>query len=106
MLYIYALPLLPHPTGAVVARVRMDKLNAQAYQHAFSAVFDEVKEEHPEFGVGKTLMGVITDWSDAQLKGLQAAVGDEVASRVVKGCKVCSNIIYYCITMYLYGAIN
>ena len=34
-------------------------------------------------------MGVITDWSDTQLNGLQAAVGDMVASKVVKGCKVC-----------------
>ena len=67
----------------------MDRLDAKAYQQAFSAVFDEVKKDYPEFAVGKTLMGVITDWSDAQLNGLIGAVGEEVASRVVKGCKVC-----------------
>ena len=33
-----------------------------------------VQKKHPYFGVGKTLKGIIADWSDTQLQGLQEAV--------------------------------
>ena len=45
-------------------------------------------KKHPAFGVGKTLKGIIADWSDTQLQGLQDAVGEERANNVVKGCQV------------------
>ena len=77
-----------HRVGAVVARVRMNKLDASAYRHAFEAIFNQVKKNHPEFGVCKTLEGIIADWSDTQLQGLQAAIGEERANKVVKGCQV------------------
>lgn len=35
--------------GYVVARVRMNKLDASAYRHAFEATFDEVKKQNPNF---------------------------------------------------------
>lgn len=66
----------------------MNKLNNLAYKHAFEAVFSKVKIDYPKFGVGKTLNGIIADWSDTQLQGLQAAIGEETANKVMKGCKV------------------
>ena len=66
----------------------MNKLDVQAYKHAFDAIFNQVKKSHPEFGVGKTLKGIIADWSDVQLQGLQAAIGEETANKVIKGCQV------------------
>jgi len=75
-------------TGAVVARVRMNKLDAHAYQCAFEAIFDQVKRNYPEFRVGKSLKCIITDWSDTQLKGLRATIGEDVTSEVLKGCQV------------------
>ena len=49
-----------------------------------------VKADHPKFTVGKTLYGVIVDWSDAQIRGLKEAVGSELAMGIIKGCQVCS----------------
>ena len=60
----------------------------KAYAHAFDAVFSRVKELHPTFEVGKTLKGIIADWSDVQLQGLRKAIGEEKTSQVVKGCQV------------------
>lgn len=81
----------------------MNKLNALAYKHAFEAIFTKVKGDFPEFEVGKTLNGIIADWSDTQLQGLQEAIGEKKANKVVKGCQVC---IYVqkskkCITLHL-----
>jgi hypothetical protein len=75
-------------TGAVVARVRLNKLNADAYKQAFEAIFRCVKKEHSGFEIGKTLKGIIADWSDTQLHGLQLAIGEETTSKIVKGCQV------------------
>ena len=66
----------------------MNKLDAASYTHAFNAIFRKMKEKHPTFGVGKTLKGIITDWSDTQLHGLRDAIGEEITSQVVKGCQV------------------
>ena len=33
-------------------------------------------------------MGVVTDWSDAEINGLRMAVGKETAEKLLKGCKV------------------
>ena len=52
------------PPGHVVARVRLDRLTAEAYEHCFRSVFESVKKSHQQFEVGKTLIGVILDWSD------------------------------------------
>jgi len=35
-----------------------------------------------------TLVGVVTDWSDAEINGLRMAVGKETAEKLLKGCKV------------------
>ena len=39
------------------------------------------KKNHPEFDVGKTLKGIIADWSDTQMN-------EAKANKVVKGCQV------------------
>ena len=39
----------------------MNKLDASAYRHVFEAIFNQVKKNHPEFGVGKMLNGIIAD---------------------------------------------
>ena len=51
-------------------------------------MFESVKKSHPQFEVGKTLIGVILDWSDQQMRGLEAAVGKDTAAYVAKGCRV------------------
>ena len=73
---------------AVVARVRMNKLDAFAHRCAFEAIFGEVKKTYPEFSIGNSLKGIITDWFDTQLKGLQDAIGEGKANQIVKGCWV------------------
>ena len=53
----------------------MKKMHIVSYSAAFKAVFDQCKEDHKEFGVGKSLKGIVSDWSDAKRKGLQLAIG-------------------------------
>ena len=50
------------------------------------ALFHKVKKAHPEFVVGETLKGMLADWSDTQLKGLEGAVRDDTVKKVMKGC--------------------
>ncbi len=72
----------------MVARVRLNQLTDEAYQHCFQAIFDSVKQDHPGFRVGGSLQGIVLDWSDQQMKGLVEAVGMETAAKVAKGCRV------------------
>ncbi len=80
-MYLYRVKILffscNFNTGQVVARMRMNRLTMEAYQQAFGAIFTTVKATHPHFTVGDTLKGVILDWSDQQLSGLEGAVGKE-----------------------------
>ena len=71
-----------------MARVRLETLTAEAYAICFKAIFTTVKKSHPEFEVGDSLKGVVVDWSDTQMAGLETAVGKETASLIAKGCKV------------------
>ena len=71
-----------------VARVRSNKEDSDFYSAAFKAVFDQCKEDHKEFGVGTTLKGIILDWSDAERKGLQLAIGEELSEKLLIGCLV------------------
>lgn len=75
-------------TGMTVARVRLNKLTTEAYCECFKAIFSTVANNHPSFSVGKSLVGIIMDWSDQQFNGLEQAVGKDVAEAVVKGCQV------------------
>ena len=72
----------------MVARVRLNKLDASSYTHAFNAIFSKTKEKHHTLAVGTTLKGIIADWSDTQLNGLRGAIGEESTSKVMKECQV------------------
>ena len=67
----------------------MSKLDAPAYKAAFDSIFTHAKSKHPQFEVGRSLNGIIADWSDTQMNGLRLAIGDGPANKVVKGCQVC-----------------
>ena len=72
----------------VVARVRMNKQNSNAYALAFKKMFDKCLSINPAFEHGSTLLGVLIDWSDAEANGLLKAVGKTVAENLLKKCKV------------------
>ena len=38
--------------------------------------------------MGKTFKGIITDWSDTQVNGLELAIGKHTTAMVTKGCQV------------------
>ena len=70
-------------------------LTAEAYSERFKAIFSSVAKTYPSFSVGKSLVGILMDWSDQQFNGLEQAVGKDVAEAVVKGCQVhIPNYIY------------
>ena len=72
----------------VVGRVRLDKQDSFAYGLAFKKLFDKCASYSEDFEVGLTLLGVVTDWSDAEVSGLRMAVGKGTAGKLLKGCKV------------------
>ena len=72
----------------VVARVWLDTQSSLGYKLAFQKIFENCKMRHSKFQVGESLQAVIMDWSDAQINGLKAAIGDSQATSLMKGCKV------------------
>ena len=72
----------------VVSRIRMDKQDAAAHALAYSKTFTKCKSVHNDFEPGTSLLGIVVDWSDAEIKGLGIAVGKELAITLLKGCKV------------------
>ena len=46
------------------------------------------KKHNHEFDIGKTLLGVVIDWSGAEADGLRLAVGKETANLLLKGCSI------------------
>ena len=77
-----------------MACIRLNKLDAVAYATSFGVLFQKVKELHPQFVVNETLVGILADWSDTQLKGLEDTIGRETVSRVMKECQVGFNSNY------------
>ena len=59
----------------VIGRVRLDKQNKEAYSLAFKRTLERCSSVQEDFEVGQTLLGIITDWSDAEINGLEAVVG-------------------------------
>ena len=72
----------------VVSRVRLTRQTAEAYSIAFTKTFANCKEKYGKFQPGKTLLGVVIDWCDAEINGLGKAVGKEMAVTLLKGCSV------------------
>ena len=50
---LYGITYAYYDAGAIVARVRMNKLDAMACKSAFEAIFGQVKKTHPEFSTGQ-----------------------------------------------------
>ena len=74
--------------GMVVSRVRMNHLDANSYAQCFKAIFEQTDEDHPSFKVGESLTGIIADWSDQQVNGLEMVIGKSKAGSILKGCPV------------------
>jgi len=72
----------------VVSRVRLTKQDHSAYRLAFSKTFDKCSLDHCLFKPGKSLLAVVTDWSDAEVRGLCDAVGEEIGQSLIHGCQV------------------
>ena len=51
-------------------------------------MFDHCKENYSDFDLSRSLLAVILDWSDAEINGLKAAIGNTLAVSLLKGCKV------------------
>ena len=81
----------------MVVRLRMDKQDEHAHALAFKKIFQKCQKDHQEFKVGSTLIGIVTDWSDAETAGLKNVVGDDIASKVLKGCQVHWNRSWQCV---------
>ena len=72
----------------VIARVWLNNQSQQGYKLAFKKMFDACREKHSEFELGDSLKAIILDWSDAEINGLKEAIGDDLATSLIKGCKV------------------
>ena len=72
----------------VIARIRLNKQTANAYALAFKKVFERCSSINKDFRPGSTLLGVLIDWSDAEISGLKQAVGKDVGESLLKGCRV------------------
>ena len=55
----------------VIARVRLNKQTSEAYGIAFSKMFGKCSSVCCDFQPGSSLLGLLIDWSDAEMKGLQ-----------------------------------
>ena len=71
----------------VVSRIRLSQQNADAYALVFGKSFAKCKDKH-DFEPGKTLLGIVIDWCDAEINGLGKAVGKQMAVELLKGCNV------------------
>ena len=71
-----------------VARVRSNKENVDFYASAFKAVFEQCKEDHNHFTVGKSLKGIVMDWSDTERAGLESAIGKDMSEKLIVGCRI------------------
>ena len=59
----------------IISRVRMNKQDSTAYGLAYSKTFTKRKSVDSNFEPGKTLLGVVVDWSDAKSKVLDLLWG-------------------------------
>ena len=64
----------------VISCVRLTKQDHSAYRLAFSKTFEKCKADHCSFEPGRSLLAVVTDWSDSEVRGLCDAVGKRLAS--------------------------
>ena len=72
----------------VVARICLDKENSEAYRIAFQKVFSTCTSKCPSFSPSNSLKGIVIDWSKAEMNGIKLAIVEEVAERLLRGCRV------------------
>ena len=72
----------------VVARIRLNSQSSEGYALCFQKMFDRCRTSNEDFELGSTLLGIVTDWSDAEINGLRKAAGKKSAEKLLKGCKV------------------
>ena len=72
----------------VIGRIHMNKQDSCAYALAFKKLLSKCQTDNPEYVLGQSLVGLVVDWSDAQIKGLQEAIGKTTAEHLLHGCKV------------------
>ncbi len=75
--------------GMVVARVRLNRIDTDAYAQCFKAIFDAVSKDYPMFKIGVSLNGII---ADKQANGLEIAIGKTMANEILKGCQVWTKV--------------
>jgi hypothetical protein len=71
-----------------VARVLCNKQDGESYATSIKTVFDFVSKKYTKFENGKNLKEILVDFDDAQANGFRKAMGEEVANKVLRGCKV------------------
>ena len=88
LVFLWLLMIATDNLEIVIARVLMDKQTQEAFEIVLSKVFSAVKSKHPLFQPGKTLRGILTDWSYTQRAALSTVLGEELVTELCKGCKV------------------
>ena len=61
-------------------QTRSQSILLKTFQHCSSV--------HPSFKPGESLLGIVIDWSDSEVRGLPEAVGESLAKSPLKGCHV------------------
>ena len=51
-------------------------------------MFAAVNEQHNDFNNGQNIDGITVDFSDAEANGLEEPLGSQMASKVLRECKV------------------
>ena len=82
MLYI----AFDHTAMEWVVVGRLDSQSSAGYALCYNK--KTVWSANENFELGLTLRGIVTDWSDAEIRGLKTAVGKNMAEKLLKACKV------------------
>ena len=71
-----------------MARCLLNKQSGEAHGKVFHEMFAAVNEQHNDFNNGQNIEGITVDFSDAEANGLEEPLGSQMASKVLRGCKV------------------
>ena len=83
-----------------MARCLLNKQNGEAHGRVFQEIFKAVNEQHSDFNKGERIEGITVDFSDAEANGLKEPLGKEMASRVLRGCKVILAILKWFLAIH------
>ena len=83
---IFSMSLLYDTVMRWVAVARVLE-NSDLYATAFREIFNLYQLDNKDFKVAN-LKGIALDWSDTKRKGLELAIGKNVAQRLMIGCLV------------------